>query len=299
MNEMEKAVITALLSRFGGDNAALADGLARSAGVTEEDLAKWKDPEAKWANAIYTYKGEWKGQDPDRDDDAMTEGQDDPPAAGDVYIRGPIMTSGAAEFSRWLGSEATSAKDVRERMSGIKGDVRLRINSPGGSVSQMAEIFSLINERKGKGDKVNAIVDGVAASAAGTLFLACDERLMTTFATLMYHRSQAVLIVMGDQGAVRKQMGSTLQQLETFDKTLIAQIAKVTSKSPADAEAIIDGSTWKNAEDAISEGFATGMAFEKDPEDDGDDGNTNALGEGENAHIASANDALRALLALE
>ena len=64
---------------------------------------------------------------------------------GEVLITGPI-TPDASFVRDVLDEDAVSAKDIREALDKMKGDLIVRINSPGGHVSEAAEIFSRLQE---------------------------------------------------------------------------------------------------------------------------------------------------------
>ena len=284
MNEHEKRLATlAFMQGEGHTKQDAIDTMMALAGIPDAAVAKWREAHGVAEDAQPV------AREVENPKEKYTE----------VALRGPILSAGNAEFTRWLGGEATSAKDVREALSKIKGDITLRINSPGGAVSQMAEIVSLLAERRKNGDKVKAIADGVAASAAATIFLvASDERLMSEFATLMYHRSRVLMILAGPAPMIEKETTGVVSQLRAFDETLIAAIARITGKDESEAEAIIDNETWYNRAQAIEEGFATGEAFDEQGDEDGAE---NVADEPVNSGVveyAHATETLRAILAL-
>ena len=181
---------------------------------------------------------------------------------GEFRLVGPIVTAGTAEFLRWLGEDATSAKDLREFLANNEGDITIRINSPGGLVSQAAEMISLLAERMQQKATITAIVDGIAASAAAMVLIGPKKRLVSEFSQVMYHRGRIALLVEGDVNDVRRATNSVIKQMESFDATIVAALMKVTGKDESEVTAIIDNETYFNATEALDNGIATGKAFE-------------------------------------
>lgn len=142
---------------------------------------------------------------------------------------------------------AETALAVRKSLSGAK-PVALRINSPGGSVSDALAIYDALSSHKGT---VTARVDGLAASAATLIMLAADEVVMAKHALLMVHDPWAMAV--GTAGDMRK-MGTTLDKHRT---EMVALYAERTGKSRAVIEDVMAAETWMNAEEAVEAGFAT------------------------------------------
>lgn len=148
---------------------------------------------------------------------------------------------------------AETALAVRKSLSGAK-PVALRINSPGGSVSDALAIYDALRSHKGT---VTARVDGLAASAATLIMLAADEVVMAKHALLMVHDPWAMAV--GTAGDMRK-MGTTLDKHRA---EMVALYAERTGKSRAVIEDVMAAETWMNAEEAVEAGFAARI-------DDGD-----------------------------
>ena len=182
-----------------------------------------------------------------------------------IEIVGPI-TPYASTLREIFDEDATSARDVREQMKDREGDVVVRINSPGGSVSEVAEIVALLSER-GRNNKVTTICMGIAASAGCVAFLAGQERLTTDYARFMIHRANVAMLFAGNLNDLEKVYESLRGALESFDATIIKQLTKLTSLSEEQVIDALDKDTWYNAEQALEINLATGEAFaQEDPE---------------------------------
>lgn len=202
----------------------------------------------------------------------------------ECLINGPILGDGFDRFIYdWLGWAYCTADRVRTRLAEIDGDVVLRINSPGGYTTEMSAIAVLIAERRKGGDKVDSVVDGVAASAAAILFLLCDDRMVSEFGQLMMHRAWIAIIVVGNQNDVRNAMDGPLSSLDAFDSQQAALIARVSGQSDKWVANTLDRELWYGRDKAVEVGLATGGY----PDD-------RSAGEGEDGQKARAGDAPRA-----
>ena len=65
--------------------------------------------------------------------------------------------------------------------------VFIRINSPGGSGTEMEIISDKIDQLKDNNVKVICLVDGMAASAATVILSHCSERYATTSSNILWH----------------------------------------------------------------------------------------------------------------
>lgn len=141
-------------------------------------------------------------------------------------------------------------------------EVTVNINSPGGDLYMGIAIH---NALRGLNCKVKTVIQGIAASAASIIFCAGDERLVYPGSVLMVH---GVLTYVdyygfmneGDISGVISELKQTKKALAVMNESIAATYASVTGKSKEEHLALISGDSEKymTAEDAISEGYATG-----------------------------------------
>ena len=252
-----------------------------------KELAKargWSDGIPPWMSAAVAEKVGWP-KDLDREvadappaplaDRALAAEKE--PTKGEISVKGPIVDDLEGGWLRWLyGDEVeyTSARMVRTaiREAGRrKMTLSIRINSPGGYTSEMAEIVTALAEAKSQGAVIDTVAEGVAASAAASIFLVGRKREMGEYSTLMYHQAWVGMIVVGNADEVEKAAASAVGSLRAFDETLVSAIASKTKLDADEAQALIAAETWLNTAQAIEKGFATGEAFiEPEPEGGGD-----------------------------
>jgi ATP-dependent protease ClpP protease subunit len=150
----------------------------------------------------------------------------------------------------WDGSGMTAV-----RMAGIlrrigARDVVVNINSPGGDFFEGVAMYNQLRQHKAK---VTVQVMGLAASAASVIAMAGDEILMGEGSFLMIHNAWAVGV------GNRHDFKAAAEQLAPFDQAMAEVYAARSGKSVEEAAAMMDAETWIGANQAVKDGFATGM----------------------------------------
>lgn len=147
-------------------------------------------------------------------------------------------------ISSWWGANAA---DLVEALAGA-GDrtVHLHINSPGGDVFEARAMSSAIVAHPGK---VIGHIDGLCASAATDLALACNEVRITSSGLFMIHNSWTMAY--GNKTELR----STADLLDKIDGTIASNYVAKTGKTLDQVKAWMDDETWFTAEEAKAEGF--------------------------------------------
>lgn len=129
-----------------------------------------------------------------------------------------------------------------------KKDIKLYINSPGGSVYDGLAIIDTMNYVK---PDVQTIGIGLQASM-GSMLLACGvkgKRFMLPNARVMIHQPSS-----GTQGKVTDQE-ITLRESVYIKKRLIEIFAERTGKTPAQVEKDMDRDNWMSATEAKEYGI--------------------------------------------
>lgn len=150
----------------------------------------------------------------------------------------------------WDGTGVT-AKRISAALRSIgPKDITVNVNSPGGDFFEGMAIYNLLREHQAK---VTVRVLGVAASAASVIAMAGDEILMGDGAFIMIHNAWAVAV------GNRHDMLDSAKLLEPFDAAMASLYAHQTGMSVSEAAALMDQETWIGAQQAVEDGFATGL----------------------------------------
>lgn len=160
-----------------------------------------------------------------------------------------------------------SANEFAEALqaAGDVADIVLRINSGGGSVW---DGLAILNTLRSQDAKVTAYVDGVAASAASFIAVACDEVVMMPNSRLMIHDALGLCIGQAiDMRAYADFLDDTSDNIaEIYAGRAGGEVAEWRA---AMSESGLNGK-WYSAEAAVEAGLADSVGGKSDdgsPED--------------------------------
>ena len=174
--------------------------------------------------------------------------------SGSIYVYDVIGSS--------MWADGISPKDIVEALEQLKSEgaqsLDVYLNSPGGSAYDGFAIYSAI--RRFSGVK-RAHVDGIAASAASVVAMACDRIGMSSVAQFMIHNAAGVCI--GEARDMRKEA----EQLDKIGESAITAYARKTGLTPEKLKALCDEETWLTASDAKTLGFCDEV-YEAEPDED-------------------------------
>jgi ATP-dependent protease ClpP protease subunit len=161
------------------------------------------------------------------------------------------------EIDSWWG---VSAGDVIAELAQVTApNLRVRINSPGGSVF---EGLAIANALRAHPANVIVQVDGLAASIASVIAMAGDRLVMMPNSMLMVHEASGLCI--GDATDMQ-QMAGVLGKIS--DNIAGAYAAKAGGTSD-EWRAVMRAETWYLPEDAVAAGLADEAIAAKPPADD-------------------------------
>lgn len=176
--------------------------------------------------------------------------------------RAPIRSEAAGDDATIYLYEAVddywgiSAQEFVKELNGLTAPtIHLRINSPGGDVFAARAIVTAI---KAHPSNVIAHIDGVAASAATFIAVACDEVEMTDGALFMIHKAWALAFGNADE------LLALAALLEKVDDSIVADYMKKTKKAKAELEQWMRAETWFSAQEALDAGFID-RVYDGDP----------------------------------
>ena len=165
--------------------------------------------------------------------------------SSDLYIYGAITDN---KDNDWYASESdVDLSDFKDALDNINdySTLNMYVNSPGGSVFSASTMASMLQRAKEtKHIKVNAYVDGLAASAASFLIMVADEINLYSNSMLMIHKPMS--IAWGNANDMQKEI-DTLNSIE--NNVMIPLYEK---KAKCDTETIknlIEAESWLSAKE--------------------------------------------------
>ncbi|HUX15249.1 MAG TPA: head maturation protease, ClpP-related, partial [Phycisphaerae bacterium] len=146
----------------------------------------------------------------------------------------------------WYGISAKQFHDELKAL-GPLSHIDLRINSPGGSITEGMAIHSILKRQTAK---ITAHIDGIAASMASIVAMAAGEIVMAQGAYLMIHNPLGYVVGEADD------MRDLADLLDKMKQQLVNIYAARTRRPADEIAALMDTETWLTADEAIAGGFA-------------------------------------------
>ncbi|MEU7174671.1 MULTISPECIES: head maturation protease, ClpP-related [Micromonospora] len=151
-------------------------------------------------------------------------------------------------FDEIGGSLGVKAKEFVQTIEAIEAPtIRVRINSPGGSVFDALAIHSALLHHQAR---IEVYVDGLAASAASVIAMAGDDLIMMPGAQLMIHDASAV-----EQGNAEEHRQMSVF-LDRQSDNLADLYARRGGGDPAEWRDLMRAETWMFAREAVESGLA-------------------------------------------
>lgn len=165
-------------------------------------------------------------------------------------------------FDEIGGSFGVSAKQFAQDLEAITAPlIRVRINSPGGSVFDSITIFNALNHHPAR---IAVYVDGLAASGASVIAMAGDEIVMMPGSQMMIH----------DASSVQDGNAADMAKMSTFLDRQSGNIADIyqmrAGGDTAEWRDLMLAETWMFAREAVALGIADRVEELREPDGDGD-----------------------------
>lgn len=179
------------------------------------------------------------------------QAQADDPSVVDIHII-DFIGDWIDDYYGCFGVTAKSFVDGLAKLSASVKTIRVHINSPGGDVFGAVNIANALRDQQvSKGRTVETIVDGLAASAASIVMMAGSTVRIADNAMVMVHNPWT--IGMGNAADMRK----LADDLDTVRNTILATYKWHSTLGDDELVALMDATTWMDADEAIANGFAT------------------------------------------
>lgn len=155
----------------------------------------------------------------------------------------------------WWTGEGTTAKQFAADIKPLKGKkLTVRINSPGGNVTDGTAIYNALKRHTGG---VDVYIDGLAASMASVIAMAGETVTMSEGSLMMIHNPHSS--VRGDEHDMRK----AADVLSKHKASLLQAYTTKTGKDADEISSLMDEETWMTANEAYDLGFADAVTEEE------------------------------------
>ena len=168
----------------------------------------------------------------------------------DIYIFGDIVP-----FEFFEGD--VSASGIKDQIEGLEVDeIRVHIDSYGGSVSEGWAIYNALREHPAK---VKTYGDGFVASAALYPFLAGDERHASSLSAYYLHR-----VIVSAEG-YSDDLRAAAEDADTMTEIGIAAFVERAGMTAEEVQALMERETWLTPAEALEHGIATSIDADPAP----------------------------------
>ncbi|MFB2562436.1 head maturation protease, ClpP-related [Rhizobium sp. IMFF44] len=154
--------------------------------------------------------------------------------------------------AEWFGG--VSPTGFISQLKAMKGDVAIRVNSPGGSVFGAVAICQAMREYEGN---ITVHVDGYAASAASVIAVAAPKVVMAPGSFMMIHNCWT--FAMGNANDMMAMAGV----LEKIDGSIADSYAAKSGKDASEFRDLMAAETWFTAAESVAMGIADAIAEDK------------------------------------
>lgn len=163
-----------------------------------------------------------------------------------ISVKGSIVDKGSAWLYDWLGMDYVTAEGFKAQLADAAGGaVVVEVNSPGGVVSQGAEIYEAIRSYEGD---IEIHVVGMAASCAS--FIACAAKsTISPMGYLFLHNCMSSCS--GNQHDMRQ----TMESLASIDENIMGAYKAKTGMSEDEIYELMEQNTTISAKRAVELGF--------------------------------------------
>ena len=199
----------------------------------------------------------------------------------EVQIYGDISSRKSVDF--WTGEkgdEVTPNDFLKELEEVTTNKICFRINSNGGDVFAANAIAIAIEELANAGKEIACKIDGICASAAVRVALACPKVTIAKGAYMMIHKPMSGMCGYYNSDEMRKKAST----LDTIQSGIVSVYSERTGLSVKECEKLMDAETWFTAEEAVEKGFANDILFVDEVEENTEE----VLDKIKNAFVASA-----------
>lgn len=164
--------------------------------------------------------------------------------SADIYIFGDIVP-----FA-WYESDVTAASIVKQIQNLDVDEIRVHIDSYGGSVS---EGWAICNALRQHPAKVTTYGDGFVASAALYPFLAGDERYASNLSAYYFHQ------VSVSANGYADDLRAAANEAETMTEIGIQAFVDYAGMDAQEVKNLMDAETWLSPSEALEKGLATAI----------------------------------------
>mgnify|MGYP002859705370 CR=1 FL=1 len=171
----------------------------------------------------------------------------------DLYIYDYISHEKSYDWERGKPGPEVTAQEIIDQLAAVPTqEIVVHINSGGGDATEGVAIAQALKDARGKGKRISCQVDGLCASAAVNVALACSPVRIPRSAYMMIHDPACVQVGLFTASEMRK----SADQLDAVKRGIVAGYAERTGLSNREIARMMAAETWMTGEEAVAAHFA-------------------------------------------
>lgn len=171
----------------------------------------------------------------------------------DLYIYDYISHEKSFDWDTGKPGPEITAQEIVDQLAGITTpEIVVHINSGGGDATEGVAIAQALKDARTKGKKISCQVDGLCASAAVNVALACSPVRIPRNAYMMIHDPACVQVGLFTSAEMRR----SADQLDAVKRGIVAGYAERTGLPDREITRMMAAETWMTGEEAVASHFA-------------------------------------------
>lgn len=164
-----------------------------------------------------------------------------------MRLAGVVITSDDKFIYDLYEIDYITAKQVHDFLEDASGEeVIINLNSPGGSVYEGLEIYTLLKDYVGK---VTVNITGLAASIASVIMLGGDVVNISNGAQVMIHNPSTIAV------GSKEDLERGINSLDVTERTIASLYASKSKKSKEEFQTLMKKETWFTSGEALEIGL--------------------------------------------
>lgn len=171
----------------------------------------------------------------------------------DLYLYDYISHEKSVDRETGEAGPEITAQEIIDQLAAVPTqEIVVHINSGGGDATEGVVIAQALKDARGKGKRISCQVDGLCASAAVNVALACSPVRIPRNAYMMIHDPACVQVGLFTASEMRK----SADQLDAVKRGIVAGYAERTGLSNREIARMMAAETWMTGEEAVAAHFA-------------------------------------------
>lgn len=171
----------------------------------------------------------------------------------DLFIYDEIAHEKSFDWAKGERGPEVTAREVMDKLEEITTpNIVVRINSGGGDVTEAVAIAQALRDARNRGREISCQIDGLCASAAVNVALACKPIRIPRNAYMMIHDPANVLVGIFTSQEMRRKADA----LDTVKRGIVSGYAQRTGLADREIIRMMAAETWMTGEEAVAAHFA-------------------------------------------